>query len=78
MTDQAPRASGQCHCGEIRYSMSTAVQHHALCHCSDCRRHSGAPLVGWALVGNDEIEISGTGSGKETKAIDTDSKAASA
>ena len=60
MTDEAPRASGQCHCGEIRYSMSTAVQHHALCHCSDCRRHSGAPLVGWALVGNDEIEISGT------------------
>src|SRR3546814_8262408 len=60
MTDEAPRASGRCHCGEIRYSMSTAVQHHALCHCRDCRRHSGAPLVGWALVGNDEIEISGT------------------
>src|SRR3546814_13852619 len=60
MAEEAPRASGQCHCGEIRYSMSTAVQHHALCHCSDCRRHSGAPLVGWALVGNDELEISGT------------------
>ena len=60
MTDPAPRATGQCHCGAIRYSMTTAVQHHALCHCSDCRRHSGAPLVGWALVGNGEIDIQGT------------------
>jgi hypothetical protein len=60
MNDSALRATGQCHCGAIRYSMSTAVHHHALCHCSDCRRHSGAPMVGWALVGQDEIEITGT------------------
>src|SRR3546814_12831519 len=59
MTEEAPRASGQRHCGDIRYSMSTAVQHHALCHYSACRSHSGAPLVGWAIVGNDELKISG-------------------
>ena len=58
--DSAPRATGQCHCGAIRYSMATAVQHHALCHCSDCRRHAGAPMVGWALVGPDEIHITRT------------------
>jgi hypothetical protein len=60
MTDPVPRAAGQCHCGAIHYSMPTTVQHHALCHCSDCRRHSGAPLVGWALVGQDELDVSGT------------------
>lgn len=60
MTDSSPRASGQCHCGAIRYSMPTAVEHHALCNCQDCRRHSGAPLVGWALVGQDELDVSGT------------------
>lgn len=60
MTESSPRASGQCHCGAIRYSMPTAVEHHALCNCQDCRRHSGAPLVGWALVGQDELELSGT------------------
>lgn len=54
------RASGQCHCGAIRYSMPVAVAHHALCHCSDCRRHSGAPLVGWALVRQEELDVSGT------------------
>ena len=54
------RASGQCHCGAIRYSMPTAVAHHALCHCTDCRRHSGAPLVGWALIRQDELDVTGT------------------
>jgi len=60
MTDSPTRADGGCHCGAIRYSMPTAVEHHALCHCSDCRRHAGAPLVGWALVGQDALEVSGT------------------
>lgn len=60
MTDSTPRASGQCHCGAIRYSMPTVVEHHALCNCQDCRRHSGAPLVGWALVGRDELKVTGT------------------
>ena len=54
------RASGQCHCGAIRYSMPTAVEHHTLCHCSDCRRHAGAPMVGWALVDQADLEMSGT------------------
>jgi hypothetical protein len=40
--------------------MPTAVEHHALCHCSDCRRHAGAPMVGWALVTEADLELSGT------------------
>jgi hypothetical protein len=40
--------------------MPTAVEHHALCHCSDCRRHAGAPMVGWALVAEADLELSGT------------------
>lgn len=60
MSDSPARADGQCHCGAILYSMPTAVEHHALCHCQDCRRHSGAPMVGWALVGRDMLKMSGT------------------
>lgn len=60
MPEATPRAAGRCHCGAIRYSMPTAVEHHALCHCTDCRRHAGAPLVGWALVSRDELDLSGT------------------
>ncbi|HYI64512.1 MAG TPA: GFA family protein [Allosphingosinicella sp.] len=48
---------GQCHCGAIRYRASGAPMHHALCHCTDCRRHAGAPMVGWAMFKSDQVEI---------------------
>ena len=48
---------GQCHCGAIRYRAAGAPMHHALCHCSDCRRHAGAPMVGWAMFKSDQVEI---------------------
>jgi hypothetical protein len=50
---------GQCHCGAVKYEMSTNTVHQALCHCSDCRRHSGAPMVAWGLVAKDDITIEG-------------------
>lgn len=51
--------TGQCHCGAVRYEMPAETMHKALCHCSDCRRHSGAPMVAWGLVGRDELNIEG-------------------
>jgi hypothetical protein len=51
---------GRCHCGRIEYEMPEEVLHHALCHCSDCRRHAGAPMVGWAMVPADQVRITGT------------------
>lgn len=41
--------TGGCHCGAIRYEVDGEAITHALCHCRDCRRHSGAPMVGWAM-----------------------------
>ncbi len=40
---------GGCHCGAIRYRVEGAAMTHALCHCTDCRRHAGAPMVGWTM-----------------------------
>lgn len=51
--------TGGCHCGAVRYRMPAEVAHHALCHCTDCRRCSGAPAVAWALVATDQLEITG-------------------
>jgi hypothetical protein len=51
--------NGQCHCGAVRYEMPAEAIHKALCHCSDCRRHSGAPMVAWGLVGKDQLTING-------------------
>ena len=48
---------GGCHCGAIRYQVKETPVYHALCHCSDCRRATGAPVVSWALFGNDNFEV---------------------
>lgn len=41
------KLSGGCQCGAVRYSVEGEPQHVALCHCSDCRKSAGAPVVGW-------------------------------
>ena len=51
--------SGQCHCGAIRYEMPAEPIYHALCHCSDCRRATGAPAVAWALAPKEAVTIRG-------------------
>jgi hypothetical protein len=40
---------GGCHCGSVRYKAMGDVITHVLCHCTDCRRHAGAPMVGWTM-----------------------------
>jgi len=40
---------GGCHCGAVRYRIDGEPMTHALCHCTDCRRHAGAPVVSWAM-----------------------------
>jgi hypothetical protein len=42
-------ATGGCHCGAIRYEAEGEALTHALCHCTDCQRHAGAPMVGWTM-----------------------------
>ncbi len=48
---------GGCHCGAIRYRVDGQPNFHALCHCSDCRRHAGAPMVGWAMFPEAALKI---------------------
>ncbi|WP_242122950.1 GFA family protein [Sphingobium sp. Sx8-8] len=51
--------TGGCHCGAIRYEVTGEAAHSALCHCSDCRRSAGAPMVGWALFPEGGVKVSG-------------------
>lgn len=48
---------GGCHCGAIRYCIEGTPRTHALCHCTDCRRHAGAPMVGWAMFRREAVRI---------------------
>src|SRR5205085_9018245 len=49
--------TGGCHCGAIRYQVEGELIVHALCHCADCRRHAGAPVVGWAMYAEDALKV---------------------
>jgi hypothetical protein len=53
--------TGGCHCGAIRYQVAGDAIVHALCHCADCRRHAGAPMVGWTMYRDAAVRVtSGT------------------
>jgi len=48
---------GGCHCGSIRYQVEGEAYTHALCHCTDCRRHAGAPVVSWTMYPATAVKI---------------------
>jgi hypothetical protein len=42
--------NGGCFCGQIRYEAAGGPFHETVCHCSICRRTTGAPFVAWFSV----------------------------
>lgn len=49
--------TGGCHCGAIRYEVSGEPKYAALCHCTDCRKSAGAPMVAWAVFAEDRFTL---------------------
>jgi hypothetical protein len=49
--------TGGCHCGAIRYQAEGEALTHGLCHCNDCRRAAGAPMVGWTMYRKDAVTV---------------------
>lgn len=51
--------TGGCYCSEIRYEVEGEPLNggQALCHCADCRRSAGAPMVGWAMFPEDALTV---------------------
>ncbi len=49
--------TGGCHCGAVRYEAAETPKRHSICHCSDCRRSAGAPMVAWAVYGEDDVQV---------------------
>jgi hypothetical protein len=53
----ADELSGGCQCGAVRYRVRGTPKHVALCHCRDCRRSAGAPMVSWAAFAEEDFEV---------------------
>jgi hypothetical protein len=49
--------AGGCHCGTVRYEVKGEAQMRALCHCGDCRRHAGAPMMAWAMYPEAAVKV---------------------
>jgi len=43
----------------VRYRVKGEPKHVALCHCADCRKASGAPMVSWAAFADEELVVEG-------------------
>lgn len=41
--------TGGCLCGAVRYEVHAAPRKTSLCHCADCRRATGSPVVAWTF-----------------------------
>ena len=51
--------AGGCLCGRVRYRVTAAATEVAHCHCTICRRSSGAPFVTWATFPRDAFALTG-------------------
>jgi hypothetical protein len=49
--------TGRCHCGVVRYSVAAEPHYHAVCHCEDCRRCSGAITTAWIAFPAEALEV---------------------
>jgi hypothetical protein len=45
-----PGLTGGCGCGAVRYRLTSAPFDAGYCHCTICRRSSGAPVMAFATV----------------------------
>jgi hypothetical protein len=45
-----PVLHGGCYCGRIRYQAAGPISQESICHCTICRKTTGAPFVAWFSV----------------------------
>ena len=49
--------TGGCSCGKLRYQAHGTPFHSTVCHCADCRRVAGAPMVAWFSVAAGDLRF---------------------
>ena len=58
MTDAPGRITGRCYCGGITLSAQKSPKTVAYCHCTDCRRITGAPVAAFAAFEENAVQAS--------------------
>lgn len=50
--------TGRCYCGAVALSFSAPPEKVSYCHCTDCRRITGAPVAAFAAFNIEQVRIS--------------------
>ncbi len=53
--DEDQTFEGGCMCGAVRYKVSGEPFWIGHCHCASCRRHTGAPVVTFVALKEDQV-----------------------
>ena len=53
--------AGKCYCGAVRYAVADAFVYAANCHCSNCRRTTGAAFKPFAGIAHDRLSVTAGG-----------------
>ena len=51
------RLTGGCLCGAVQYATADSFQYAMNCHCSNCRRATGAVFKPFAGIARDQLRI---------------------
>ena len=51
------KITGACHCKSVRYTINGPIKASANCHCSICKKISGAAFATIAIVGEESFKI---------------------
>ena len=59
MSDDVPRYTGGCLCGQLRYEAMGAPRYAGHCYCADCRKASGSGFIPFLGFGADAVRFTG-------------------
>ncbi|MFN4023546.1 MAG: GFA family protein [Hyphomonas sp.] len=51
------KIEGGCQCGAVRYELTDEPDRVSVCHCRDCQKSAGAPMVVWAMLPKEKFHV---------------------
>ena len=55
--EMSKKYTGHCACGQVTYGFDTEPTFIANCHCTDCKRASGAEMTTWVVVPETDFTV---------------------
>ena len=58
--------TGRCYCGAVTLHAATMPERITYCHCTDCRRLTGAPVAAFVAISSDDVTVTPDPGAKST------------